>query len=132
MSILIAVNVQSFMQNLLMSLKRLLSEASIIKTSYNTNILVFAFVSFKSFLFYSWWEPITCRLSCSWVWICRRKKGCLFRACSTNLIIRVSSRLKTYSMWYLAYYVEWWFTSIILWIISANDEHSLYISFLCK
>ena len=47
MSILIAVNVQSFMQNLLMSLKRLLSEASIIKTSYNTNILVFAFVRFS-------------------------------------------------------------------------------------
>ena len=45
MSILIAVNVQSFMQNLLVSLKRILSEASLIKTSYNTNILVFAFVS---------------------------------------------------------------------------------------
>jgi hypothetical protein len=44
MSILIAVNIQSFMQNLLVSLKRILSEASLIKTSYNTNILVFAFV----------------------------------------------------------------------------------------
>lgn len=48
MSILIAVNVQSFMQNLLVSLKRILSEASLIKTSYNTNILVFAFVSDSS------------------------------------------------------------------------------------
>jgi hypothetical protein len=35
------------MQNLLVSLKRILSEASLIKTSYNTNILVFAFVSYS-------------------------------------------------------------------------------------
>ena len=45
MGILIALNVQSFMRNLLMSLKNLLREASLFKTDYNTNILIFAFVS---------------------------------------------------------------------------------------
>ena len=46
MGILISLNVRSFMQNLLASLKRILSEASLLKTSHNTNILVFTFVSF--------------------------------------------------------------------------------------
>ena len=32
------------MRNLLTSLKRILSETSLIKTSYNTNILIFTFV----------------------------------------------------------------------------------------
>ena len=46
MGILISLNVKSFMHNLLASLKRILSEASLLKTSHNTNILVFTFVSF--------------------------------------------------------------------------------------
>ena len=42
--ILIAMNVQSFMRNLLVSLKNILKDYSI-KASYNTTILIFAFVS---------------------------------------------------------------------------------------
>ncbi len=45
MGLLIAMNVQSFMRNLLVSLKNLLKDYSI-KSSYNTTILFFAFVSF--------------------------------------------------------------------------------------
>lgn len=44
MGIIIALNIQSFMNNLLVSIKNLLRDASIIKTNYNTNILIFAFV----------------------------------------------------------------------------------------
>jgi hypothetical protein len=49
MGILISLNTKSFMRNLLTSLKRILSETSLIKTSYNTNILIFTFVSKKKY-----------------------------------------------------------------------------------
>ena len=50
MGILISLNTKSFMRNLLTSLKRILSETSLIKTSYNTNILIFTFVRHLYFL----------------------------------------------------------------------------------
>lgn len=44
MMIIISLNVKSFMNNLLVSVKNLLRDASLIKTNYNTNILIFAFI----------------------------------------------------------------------------------------
>ena len=45
MGIIIALNINSFMQNMLVSLKGILRESTLIKTNYNINILIFAFVS---------------------------------------------------------------------------------------
>ncbi len=45
MGVIIALNVNSFMQNLLVSLKSLLRDMTMIKTNYDINILIFAFVS---------------------------------------------------------------------------------------
>ena len=42
--VLIASNLQSFMRNLLVSLKNILKDSNI-KISYNTTILIFSFVS---------------------------------------------------------------------------------------
>jgi len=45
MGMIIALNVNSFMQNLLVTLKSLLRDMTLIKTNYDINILIFAFVN---------------------------------------------------------------------------------------
>lgn len=52
MGVIIALNVNSFMQNLLVTLKSLLRDMTLIKTNYDINILIFAFVSLITHTFF--------------------------------------------------------------------------------
>ena len=101
MGILISLNTKSFMRNLLTSLKRILSETSLIKTSYNTNILIFTFVRYIiSLILNSCSALTTCRRSCSWAWTYPKKKENRFRICSTSSIMKLCRLHRTCFMWY--------------------------------